>query len=402
MHAPAPLKIPFHRPEIGEEEIDEVIATLRSGWLTTGSKTRQFEADFAAYTGAKHAIALNSATAALHLALEAVGLRRGESVLVPTMTFAATAEVVRYFDAKPILVDCRDDDLNLDLADARRQAESALARGEQLRAIIPVHYGGQIADMAGIMALARDFGLRVIEDAAHCCPAHYRNDASAPWKPAGAESDVCCYSFYANKCITTGEGGMACTNDDALAERMRIMSLHGISKDAWKRFTSEGSWYYEIIAPGFKYNLTDIAASLGLHQLKKADHLRAERERVAKAYQQRLAALPEVISPDCDGNRIHSWHLFVIRLRLEGLTVDRARIISLLKEAGIGTSVHWMPLHLHPYYRDTYGLRPADFPAATRLFQEIISLPIFPGMSDGDVSFVCDALATLLARHRRA
>jgi dTDP-4-amino-4,6-dideoxygalactose transaminase len=402
MHAPLLLKIPFHRAEIGEEEIAEVVATLRSGWLTTGPKTKQFEADFAAYVGAKHAIALNSATAALHLAVEAIGLQRGESVLVPTMTFAATAEIVRYFDAKPILVDCHEDDFNLDCNHARAQAAAAIARGEKLRAILPVHYGGRVVDMAGVRALAKDFDLRVIEDAAHCCPAQYRDNASAPWKSVGAQSDVCCYSFYANKCITTGEGGMACTDNDALAERMRIMSLHGISKDAWKRFTSEGSWAYEIIAPGYKYNLTDIAASIGLHQLKKADRLRVEREHVAKAYQQRLADIPEIIAPGNDANRIHSWHLFVIRLRLDHLTIDRAQVIDLLREAGIGTSVHWMPLHLHPYYRDNYGYQPADFPVATRLFPEIISLPIFPGMSDHDVAFVCDTLATIVAQHRQS
>jgi perosamine synthetase len=401
MHAPPLLKIPFHRAEIGEEEIAEVVATLRSGWLTTGPRTKKFEADFAAYVGAKHAIALNSATAALHLAIEAIGLQRGESVLVPTMTFAATAEVVRYFDAKPILVDCREDNFNLDCNHARTQAAAAVARGEKVRAILPVHYGGLIADMGGIGSLATEYGLNVIEDAAHCCPAHYRDNPSAPWKSAGAESDVCCYSFYANKCITTGEGGMACTDNDALAKRMRTMSLHGISTDAWKRFTSEGSWYYEIIAPGYKYNLTDIAAAIGLHQLRKADRLRTRRERVALAYQQRLAEIPEVIVPGNDANRIHSWHLFVIRLRLDCLTIDRARVISLLKEAGIGTSVHWMPLHLHPYYRDNYGYQPSDFPVATRIFQEIVSLPIFPSMSDHDVAFVCDTLAAILACHRQ-
>ena len=395
------LKIPFHRAEIGEDEIAEVVATLRSGWLTTGPRAKQFEADFAASIGAKHAVAVSSATAALHLSLEAIGLRPGETVLVPTMTFAATAAVVRYFDARPLLVDCREDDFNLDCSHARQVALAALARGERLRAIIAVHYGGRIADMAGVRRLAADLGLVVIEDAAHCCPAFSREGADMPWKPAGSDSAVSCFSFYANKCITTGEGGMACTNDNQLASRIRMMSLHGISKDAWKRFTSEGSWYYEIMAPGFKYNLTDIAAAIGLHQLRKAERFRVERERVARTYRARMASFPEVILPGEDPNRINSWHLFVIRLRLDQLTIDRAGIISLLKEAGIGTSVHWMPLHMHPYYRQAYGYGPEDLPVSTRLYPEIISLPIFPSMRDEEVAFVCDSLSSILTKHQR-
>lgn len=395
------LKIPFHRANIGEEEIEEVVKTLRSGWLTTGPKTKQFESEFAVYMGTKHAVALNSATAALHLALEATGLKRGQAVLVPTMTFAATAEVVRYFDAKPILVDCRPDDFNLDVADARRKAEAAVARGESLHAIIPVHYGGLAADMAGVLRLARDFKLRVIEDAAHCCPAQYRDGPGAPWKLVGSESDVCCYSFYANKCITTGEGGMACTNDDSLAERMRIMGLHGISKDAWKRFSSEGSWYYEIIAPGFKYNLTDIASSIGLWQLRRSSEFRCARERVALAYRERLLAVPEVIVPPAPVDRVHSWHLFAIRLRLEHLSIDRAAVIAELKQAGIGASVHWMPLHMHPYYRQLTPIGPAEFPVSTAVYPQLISLPIFPAMTDADVEYVVESLARIVRAHLR-
>lgn len=396
-----PFKVPFHRADIGEDEIAEVVATLRSGWLTTGPRTKQFEAEFAAYVGAKHAVALNSATAALHLALEAVGLQRGECVLVPAMTFAATAEVVRYFDAKPLLVDCRDDDLNLDCSHARKVAEAAVARGERLRAIIPVHYGGKVVDMAGVRALVRDFNLALIEDAAHCCPAHYRDSPNQDWRPVGAEAAVTCFSFYANKCITTGEGGMACTNNDRLAERIRVMGLHGISKDAWKRFTSEGSWYYEIVAPGFKYNLTDIASAIGLHQLRKADRLRIARERAVTSYRARLSKVPGLILQADDPNRIHSWHLFPIRLRLEELSVDHAVVISELKAAGIGASVHWMPLHMHPYYRDTYGYVPNDLPVAARVFPQLISLPLFPAMSEEDIEYVCSTLTTILKRYRR-
>jgi perosamine synthetase len=317
------------------------------------------------------------------------------------MTFAATAEVVRYFDAKPLLVDCREDDFNIDCGHARIVASAAKVKGERLRAIIPVHFGGQVVDMAGVRSLADEFELTVIEDAAHCCPAFYRASPAHPWKSVGSESAVACYSFYANKCITTGEGGMACTNDDALAERMRIMSLHGISKDAWKRFTAEGSWYYEIVAPGFKYNLTDIAAAMGIHQLRKADAFRVERVRVASRYRELLGGVGQLILPTEHPDRQHSWHLFAIRLRLDRLTIDRATVIDSLKEAGIGASVHWMPLHMHPYYRQTYGYRPEDLPVSAKLYPGIISLPVFPGMSDDDVVTVCEALKSIIARGSR-
>jgi len=331
---------------------------LRSGWLTTGPKTRQFEKEFSAYVGQPYSVALNSCTAALHLALEAIGLKPGQSVLVPTMTFAATAEVVRYFNAKPILVDCRESDFNIDPADTTAKLERARQSGEEVVAIIPVHYGGQIGDLSAIL----DLGLPVIEDAAHCCPAYYRHNGA--WVPAGTGSAVACYSFYANKAITTGEGGMACTANEALAERMRLMSLHGISHDAWKRFGADGTWYYEIVAPGFKYNLTDIAAAIGLQQIRKADRLHEQRTRWATLYTQLLGDLDELILPRQLPDRLHSWHLFAVRLRLERLNIDRAQCIAELKERGIGTSVHWMPLHMHPYYRETYGYRPEDLPHA--------------------------------------
>lgn len=395
------MQIPFHKASLGDDELAEVISTLRSGWLTTGPKTNAFETEFARYVGAKHAVALNSATAALHLALEAIGLRRGEAVLVPTMTFAATAEVVRYFDAEPVLVDCNPSDLNLSIEDAYVRARSAVNRGLKLKAIVPVHYGGQIVDMKGVKALARDYGLRVIEDAAHCCPAFYRDTSDAPWKQTGAESDVACYSFYANKCITTGEGGMACTNDDQIADRMRVMALHGISKDAWKRFTAQGSWYYEIIAPGYKYNLTDIASSIGIHQLRKADAFRADRDRVATLYRSMLEDVEELELPSCHIDRIHSWHLYVVQLKLEKLAIDRAQIMDRLKAAGVGASVHWIPLHMHPYYRDRYGYKKDDYPIAGRVAMQNISLPIFPGMKDEEIEYVARTLRQILASGRR-
>jgi perosamine synthetase len=395
------LKVPFYKPSLGQEEIDEVVDTLRNGWLTTGPKTRQFEGEFARYVGQKHAVALNSCTAALHLALEAIGLRPGDVVVVPTMTFAATAEVVRYFNARPLLVDCHPQDLNLDPSDAARRMDEALARGESLRAILPVHYGGQMGDMTTVARLARSHGLQVIEDAAHCCPAAFRDGPQEPWKGVGALSAVSCYSFYANKTITTGEGGMACTDDDALADRMRIMSLHGISRDAWKRFSADGSWYYEILAPGFKYNLTDIASAIGLHQLRKADEFLRRRTRLAEGYRERLGGVEEIILPQSLPDRIHSWHLYSIRLRLDLLRIQRAEVIQQLKDRGIGTSVHWMPLHMHPYYRETYGYRPEDLPTAARIYPELVTLPLFPDMTEGQLDYVAAQLTDIVRSHRR-
>jgi len=410
------MKIPFYRPSIGAEEIDEVVDTLNSGWLTTGPKTKRFESEFAEYLGQRHAVAVNSCTAALHLALEAVGLKAGDSVVVPTMTFAATAEVVRYFGAEPILADCRTEDFNLDVADAERRIRTALDAGHRVTAIIPVHYGGQVGDVAGVQRLASQFNLKIIEDAAHCCPAYYRlrttdlptmdhptGGSAYPgdgWSPVGTSADISCYSFYANKTITTGEGGMACTNSDEYAERMRIMSLHGISKDAWKRFTAEGSWYYEIIAPGYKYNLTDIASSIGIHQLRKAAVLHRRRTALARKYSELLADVAEIITPEVQPDRIHSWHLYVIRLKLGLLSIDRAQVIKELQQMGIGTSVHWMPLHMHPYYRATYGHETQDLPTAASLYPQIITLPLYPDMTEDQVVYVCESVKAILSRSR--
>jgi dTDP-4-amino-4,6-dideoxygalactose transaminase len=394
------LSIPFYKPSIGQPEIDEVVDCLRSGWLTTGPKVKQFETEFAHYIRHTHAVAVNSCTAGLHLALEAVGLKAGQTVVVPTMTFAATAEVVRYFNATPLLVDCRETDLNLDVADAARRIEAAVMRGEDVAAIIPVHYGGQIGDVAGVTTLAKRYGLKVIEDAAHCCPAHYRDDPASPWKTVGAEADITCFSFYANKTITTGEGGMACTESQQHADRMRIMALHGISRDAWKRYTAEGSWYYEIVAPGYKYNLTDIAAAIGLHQLRKANQMHLRRTQLAAFYRELLGDMEEVRLPQVMPNRIHSWHLFPIRLNLDDFDFDRAEIIAELKQAGVGTSVHWMPLHMHPYYRENLGYKPLDCPCAAAIYPELITLPLYPELTTDEVRYVCRTLKEIIAHSR--
>lgn len=385
------LRIPFYKPSIGEEEIREVVEVLRGGWLTTGPKARQFEAEFSRYLNQPHAIAVNSCTAALHLALEATGLKAGQRVLVPSLTFAATAEVTRYFGAIPLFVDCRSEDLNLDVADARRKAAAARARGEEVTAIIPVHYGGQIGDVTGVRSLAEDFNLSVVEDAAHCCPAAYRESETAPWQSVGSSAEISCFSFYANKAITTGEGGMACTSSEEHAERMRLMSLHGISRNAWNRYAAEGSWHYEIVAPGFKYNMTDIAAALGLQQLRKADRLHQLRRERAELYSELLRNVEELVLPRAMPNRIHSWHLYPVRLR-SAQGADRAEVIAQLKAAGIGASVHWMPLHLHPYYRETLDCQPSDCPRAAAIYPELISLPLYPDLELAEVERICETL----------
>jgi dTDP-4-amino-4,6-dideoxygalactose transaminase len=392
--------VPFYKPSIGRAEIAEVVDCIQSGWLTTGPKTKQFELEFGVYMRRRHAVAVNSCTAALHLALEAVGLRAGQRVVVPTLTFAATAEVVRYLNAVPLFADCRMNDFNLDVTHAAHQIESATAAGDEVVAIIPVHYAGQIGDVTGIRHLANKYHLRVIEDAAHCCPAYFRDDASSPWKPVGAESEVTCFSFYANKPITTGEGGMACTDSDELADRMRIMSLHGISRDAWKRYTASGSWYYEIVAPGYKYNLTDIAAAIGLHQLRKADTLHERRTLLARRYLEVLADVEELGLPQVMPDRMHSWHLFPVRLKRNMTGLDRSELISRMTQAGIGTSVHWMPLHMQPYYRQEFGWKPSDCPCAEALYPELLSLPLYPDLTIEDVEYVRDTLKDIIGKAR--
>jgi dTDP-4-amino-4,6-dideoxygalactose transaminase len=381
--------LPFHVPEIAEDEIQAAVETLRSGWLTTGVRARLFEEDFARYVGSQHAVAVNSGTAALHLALDTVGVKEGDEVLVPTMTFAASAEVVLYFKAKPVLVDCRWDTMNID----PDQIEKAITA--KTKAIMPVHIGGQPCDMDRIIEIAKVRNMKVIEDAAHALPTRYQGQM------VGTIGDITCFSFYATKTITTGEGGMATTENPEWAERMRIMSLHGISHDAWKRYTAEGTWYYEIMYPGYKYNLTDVAAALGIQQLKKCDQFWELRRRCACWYNEGFKDVPEVSVPYIAPDVQHAWHLYVIQLNPERLRVSRNEFIELLKKENIGTSVHFIPLHLHPYYRDTFGYRPEDFPAASAVFERIISLPIYPKMTEADVQRVIDTVRTLVKQHRR-
>jgi dTDP-4-amino-4,6-dideoxygalactose transaminase len=387
---------PFALPSIGEAEIAEVVDTLRSGWLTTGPKTHRFERDFAAYVGSRHALAVNSATAGLHLALDAIGLQADEIVFTSPLTFTATAEVVRYFGARPMFVDIRPDSMNLD-AEKLEQALATL-RPEQrrkARAVIPVHFGGQACDMEEILRVAAAADLRVIEDAAHALPARVGG------RMVGSIGDLTVFSFYTTKTITTGEGGMITTDSDEFAQRIQVMRLHGISRDAWNRYGEGGSWYYEVVAPGFKYNMPDLAAAIGLHQLARAEEFRAARQRMAERYTEVFEALEEIETPTVLPGRQHAWHLYVIRLRPERLALSRAQFIEALRERQIGASVHFIPLHLQPYYRDTYGYGRGDFPEAEQTYDRTISLPIYPRMTDQDQQDVIDAVGEIVRSHRR-
>lgn len=375
--------LPFALPEIGEEEIAEVVDTLRSGWVTTGPKARRFEQAFAEFLGEPQieCIAVNSATAGLHLALEALGIGPGDEVITTTHTFTATAEVVRYLGADVVLVDIDPATLNIDIA----QIEAAIT--PRTKAIVPVHYAGLAVDMLAVLDIARKHGLRVVEDAAHALPTTLEKELIGT-----LGSDATVFSFYANKTMTTGEGGMLVTRNAELAKRARVMRLHGMNRDAFDRFTAKvPSWYYEIVAPGFKYNLTDIAAALGLQQLKRLSAFQARREQIAQAYNQAFADLPLILPPQPVEGDTHSWHLYVLRLADE-CVVDRDVFIERMFAKGIGCSVHYIPLHLHPYWRDRYGLEPAQFPHSQRAYERMLSIPLYTRMTDADVQRVIDAV----------
>jgi dTDP-4-amino-4,6-dideoxygalactose transaminase len=379
--------LPFALPEIGEEEIAEVVDTLRSGWVTTGPKARRFEADFAAWLGdpTLHCIAVNSATAGLHLALEALGIGPGDEVITTTHTFTATAEVVRYLGADVKLVDIDPATLNIDIA----AIEAAIT--PRTKALIPVHYAGLAVDMPALLALANKHGLKVVEDAAHALPSTINGRLVGT-----LASDVTVFSFYANKTITTGEGGMLVTRDDALAARAKVMRLHGMNRDAFDRFTATvPSWYYEVVAPGFKYNLTDIAAALGIHQLKRANVFQQKRTQLAALYNEALAGLPVILPPMPAEGDLHSWHLYVLRLA-PGAPIARNALIESLYAAGIGCSVHYIPLHLHPYWRDRYDLKAEQFPHSQAAYEAMLSLPLYTRMGEADVMRVVAAVRQAL------
>ncbi len=379
--------LPFALPEIGEDEINEVLDSLRSGWLTTGPKTKRFEDEFAAFLGPEvEAIAVNSATAGLHLALEAIGIGPGDEVITTPYTFTATAEVIRYLGADPVFVDIDPATFNIDPA----QIEAAIT--PRTRAIIPVHFAGLSCDMAALGAIARKHGLKIVEDAAHALP------TTCGGRLIGTlESDAAVFSFYATKTITTGEGGMVVTRNPDLAKRCRVMRLHGISRDAFDRYTStKPSWHYEVVAPGFKYNMTDIAASLGIHQLKKAETFQNRRAAMAACYDSGLAGLPLRLPPHAPAGEVHAWHLYVVRLTAAA-PVDRNRFIELMAERGVGCSVHFIPLHLHPYWSERYNLKPGDFPHAAAAYERAVSLPLYTRMSADDQERVIATVREILA-----
>lgn len=378
--------IPFAVPDIGDDEIAAVTEALRSGWVTTGPRTKAFEQAFVDFLGGSlEAIAVNSATAGLHLALEALGIGPGDEVIAPTLTFTATVEVARYLGADPVLVDVDPVTLNLDVEAVRR------AITPRTKAIMPVHYAGLACDMAPLLELARTHGLKVIEDAAHALPTLYRGQLVGT-----LASDVTVFSFYANKTMTTGEGGMVVTRDVEAAKRMRIMRLHGMNRDAFDRFVSKTpAWYYEVVAPGFKYNLTDIAASLGLQQLRRLPEFMARRQVLAARYFEALKDLPLILPADAFDGGQHAWHLYVIRLNDQAKRT-RDEVIQALSDRGIGTSVHYVPLHRHPYWRDRYGLTPAMFPQADLAYQQMISIPLYTAMTDMQQEQVIQALRDIL------
>ena len=395
MAVPTALFLPFAKPSITDRERQAVLDVLDSGWLTTGARTKEFEQKFAERVGAAHAIALNSATAALHLALEALGIGPDDEVIVPTWTFAATAEVVAYLGARPVLID-------VDRRTLNATAETILsAVTPRTRAVMAVHVAGLPVEIERLIAELEPTGVAVVEDAAHAFPSRVGGPAG---RYVGTFGRAGAYSFYATKTITTGEGGMLVTDDEAIAARARVMGLHGISRDAWNRYTASGSWYYEIEDAGFKYNMTDIAAALGIVQLDRADELLAARRALAAAYTARLMEVPWadlLEAPPDAADGAHAWHLYIIRLELDRLTIDRAEVIDGLKALGIGTSVHFIPLHLHPYYRRRWGYARDDLPVAAAEYERAISLPIWPGMSESDVERVVAGLGAVLTAARR-
>jgi len=377
----------FSPPALSDLERDEVMDTLRSEWITTGPKTKRFEQELAAFAGAPGVVALNSCTAGLHVGLVALGVGPGDEVLVPSMTFCATANVVEHVGAKPVLVDVRPDTLCMDPEAAAR------AVTPRTKAIMPVHYAGHPVDLDPLFALADRHGLQILEDAAHAIPTKYKGVM------VGSRKNLAAYSFYATKNLTTIEGG-ALTGDPELIEKARIIGHHGMNRDAWKRFDKSGSWYYEVVLPGFKYNMTDVQAAIGLHQLKRLPGFQQRRREVVARYQAGLGHRPELQLPvELEGCE-SSWHLYVIRLNLERLRIGRNEVIEALKGLNVGTSVHYVPVHMHPYYRDKYGLAPEACPVAADSFQRMLSLPLHPGLTDADVDYVVEALCSILDAHR--
>jgi dTDP-4-amino-4,6-dideoxygalactose transaminase len=389
------MRVPFALPDCGDEEIQEIAEVMKSGWLTTASRCAQFEQEFAEFIGSKYALGVSSGTAALHLGLEALGIGEGDKVLVPTFTFTATAEVVRYLQADPIFIDSDPGTFCITV----EQIENAITNNESLitnnslKAIIPVHFGGHPCDMDAILDFAKTNGLGVLEDASHALPTKYNG------RLIGTYGDATCFSFYANKTITTGEGGMVCTDNDETAKRVKVMRLHGIDHDVWDRFSIGASWEYDVIAPGYKYNMPDISAALGIQQLRKARRFRDRRQQIAETYYEELKEVPGLISPRIRcAMEDHSWYLFNVLIDPEKTKngINRNGFISEMTKRGIGTSVHYKPLHRMTYYKNKYGLRREMFPNAEWVFERCVCLPIFSAMTDDQLEYVIENVKNIL------
>jgi dTDP-4-amino-4,6-dideoxygalactose transaminase len=413
---PRPAFLSFSPPSIGEEEIAEVVDTLRSGWITTGPKVERFEREFASFVGAPAALAVSSGTAALHLSLLSLGIGPGDGVITTPMTFCSTVHVIEHAGARPILVDVEPDTLNIDPEKIERVLKSAIRNPQSaIKATIPVHLYGHPCEMDSILDLAGKYRLAVIEDAAHALPAKYKgrgigsffgqpakDDSNHSFNPQSAirNPQLTCFSFYGTKNLTTGEGGML-TGPPEVLKKARVLSLHGMSRDAWKRYSAEGSWFYEVIEAGFKYNLTDLAAALGLAQLRKLERFHARRREIARRYDEAFSRVPQLQVPTTRPGVDSAWHLYVLRLNLERLALSRNRFIEELKTRNIGTSVHFIPVHFHPYYRDRYGWKPDDFPVASREFERIVSLPLHPGLEDRDAEDVIHAVLSVVRKNTK-
>ena len=391
-------QVAFHRPAMGPEEEREVVDTLRSGWITTGPKAKRFEKEFAEYVGARHALAVAHCTGALHLSLWALGLGPGDEVITSPFTFTATAEVMGYLGVKPVFVDVDPGTFNLSPARVEEALESG--RHRNVRALLPVHFAGHPCDMDRLLAIARQYNLKIVEDAAHAAGGARYLDGRGMTK-VGTIGDLTCFSFYATKNFTSAEGGMITTSDDALAEKIAVASLHGMNKDAWKRYDKSGSWFYEIHDLGFKYNLSDVHAAIGLAQLRRAPEFMRRRTEIAARYSEAFRSCDVLQAPYSESGVEHPWHLYVLRLKPDLMRIGRGQFVETLRERGVGTSVHCIPLHTMHYYQRAYGYQNGDFPVAEDIYSRCLSLPLYASMSDEDVDYVIETVLAIASENRR-
>ena len=379
----------FGSPDIHQEEIDEVVDSLRSGWIGTGPKVQRFEAMFRDYIGAGHAVPVGSCTAALHLSLVAAEVGQGDEVITTPMTFAASANAIIHTGATPVLVDCEVGTMNID----PNRIEEAIT--PRTRAILPVHFAGRPCDMDAITRIARDNGLLVIEDSAHCVEGRYHG------RKVGTIGDLTCFSFYATKNVTSVEGGMVTTQNEEWATKIRTASLHGMSVHAWTRYSATGFKHYEVMLPGFKYNLTDVQAAIGIHQLARVDRNLERREEIWQRYDEAFAELPLRIPPPAEPDTTHARHLYTFLVDLDRLAATRDGVLDALQAENIGCGVHFVGVHLHDYYRKAFDLSPEDFPNATFISERTISIPLSPKLTDQDVDDVIAAVRKVLRAYAR-